>query len=279
MITPHLPPGRDIDLPGRGVVHLRDLGGPPGAPVVMLLHGWTATADLNFFRCYEAVAERYRVVAFDHRGHGRGLRTRKPFRLEDCADDAIAMADVLGLDQVIPVGYSMGGPIAQLMWRRHPARVAGLVLCATAPYFAGKREERLSFVGLTGLAALARVMPVGARTWITEQLYLQRKTSQWEPWAVQQASTHDWRMVLEAGRAIGSYSASEWVSSIDVPTSLVITMRDRVVPVRRQVRHFEWIPGAEAFRIDAAHDAAVSSAEQFVTTLLRSLRSIDQRRR
>lgn len=244
----------------------------------MLLHGWTATADLNWFRCYDALAEHYRVVAFDHRGHGRGLRSRKPFRLEDCADDAIAMADALGVTSVIPVGYSMGGPVAQLMWRRHPARVDGLVLCATAPYFAGRREERLSFVGLSGLAALARVTPVGARTWITKQLYLQRKTSQWEPWAIQQASTHDWRMVLEAGSAIGGYSASEWIGNIDVPTSLVVTMRDRVVPVRRQVRHFEEIPGAEPFRIDAEHGAAVANAEQFVPTLVRALRSVVHRR-
>lgn len=276
-LAPPLPPSIDVEIADHGVVPVRVLDGPPGASTAMLLHGWTATADLNWFRCYERLAERYRVVAFDHRGHGTGLRSRKQFRLEDCADDAVAVADALGLDRVIPVGYSMGGPIAQLMWRRHPQRVRGLVLCATAPYFIGRREERLSFVGLTGLAALARFTPAQARTWITEQLYLQRKAGQWEPWAIEQATTHDWRMVLEAGRAIGSYSASEWIGSVDVPTGLVITMRDHVVPVRRQVRLFEWIPGAEAFRVDADHDAAVAAADSFVTALLRALRSVERR--
>jgi 3-oxoadipate enol-lactonase len=157
--------------------------------------------------------------------------------------------------------------------------VDGLVLCATAPYFAGQRAERLSFVGLTGLAALARVTPVQAREWLTEQLYLQRKSGQWEPWAVQQAASHDWRMVLQAGKAIGGYSATEWIGTIDVPTSVVVTMRDHIVPLRRQVRLFEWIPGAEAFRVDADHDAVVANADRFVPTLLRALDSVLARRR
>ena len=53
------------------------------------------------------------------------------FRLEDCADDVVALADELGVRSFIPVGYSMGGPIAQLVWKRHPSRVEGMVLCAT----------------------------------------------------------------------------------------------------------------------------------------------------
>ncbi|MET0577730.1 MAG: hypothetical protein ABW122_03670, partial [Ilumatobacteraceae bacterium] len=44
---PALPPGRHVWLAGRGRTFVREVAGPPGAPVVMLLHGWTATADLN----------------------------------------------------------------------------------------------------------------------------------------------------------------------------------------------------------------------------------------
>jgi 3-oxoadipate enol-lactonase len=256
---------------------VRDLAGPAGAPTVILLHGWTATADLNFFTCYRALSERWRVIAFDHRGHGRGLRNRRSFRLEDCADDAVLVADALGIDSFIPVGYSMGGPVAQLLWKRHRERVDGLVLCATAPYFAGRRPERLSFIGMTGLAALARVTPVQARSWISDQSYLQRKSQQWSEWAVEQVSAHDWRMVLEAGRAIGEFSSSDWIHEVDVPTSVVVTMRDQVVPLRRQVKLFEWIADAEAFRVDAPHDAAVSAAGRFVPQLVRAIESATAR--
>ena len=277
ILTPRLPTGRFVDLGERGTIIVRDFGGRPGAPVLALLHGWTATADLNWFKCYEGLGEHFRVIAFDHRGHGTGVRTKQPFRLEDCADDVADVTAALGVDTFIPVGYSMGGPIAQLVWKRHRQRVRGLVLCATAPYFAARRNERRMLLGLTGLATMARVAPESAKIWLTEQLYLQRKTMQWEPWAIQQAATHDWRMVLEAGRALGNFSSTDWLADIDVPVSNVLTMRDQVVPLRRQVKLFEQIPDTHAFRIDGMHDAAVANADRFVPTLIRAIGSIEHR--
>ena len=276
---PHLPAGAAMHLPDRGTTFVRTLPGPHNAPTVLLLHGWTASCDLNWFTCYRPLARHYRVVAIDHRGHARGIRSKKAFRLEDCADDAMAVCDVLGIDQVIPVGYSMGGPVAKLIWKQHPERVRGLVLCATAPFFHSTRNERLGFLGLSGLAALARLTPTQAQTWLTEQVYLQRKSAEWEPWAIHEAASHDWRMVLEAGRAIGQYDAREWLSQIDVPTSTLITMRDRVVPVRRQVRLFEDIPQAEAFRVDGDHNAVVANSDTFIPTLLRAIASVVDRSR
>ena len=108
--APPLPPGRHVELPGRGTTFIREVPGPPGAPTLVLLHGWTATADLNWFTSFEALGRRFRVIALDHRGHGRGIASSAPFRLRDCADDVVALADELGIEQIIPVGYSMGGP-------------------------------------------------------------------------------------------------------------------------------------------------------------------------
>jgi 3-oxoadipate enol-lactonase len=241
---------------------------------MVLLHGWTATSDINWFTCYRPLSKHFRVIAFDHRGHGTGLRSRQAFRLEDCADDAVAVADALGIESFVPVGYSMGGIVAQLVWQRHRDRLDGLVLCATAPYFAGRRPERLSFVGLTGLATIARFTPSQARDWITDQVYLQRKSETWGPWAAEQVGRHDWRMILEAGRAIGAFSSSDWIHEVDVPTSVVITTADSVVPVRRQVKLWRWIPGADVFRVHGAHDAVVAQADQFAPQLIRATQSV-----
>jgi pimeloyl-ACP methyl ester carboxylesterase len=104
-------------------------------------------------------------------------------------------------------------------------------------------------------------------------LYLQRKAQQWEPWAIQQVSHHDWRMILEAGRAIGAFSAREWLNEIRVPTSVIVTMRDEIVPLRRQIRLFEEIPGAEVVRIDGGHDAVVARADVFVPALIGAVES------
>lgn len=274
---PDLPPGREIELPELGTVFVRDVPGPADAPTLFLLHGWTATADLNWYTCYGPLAEHYRVVAFDHRGHGTGLRTRKTFRLQDCADDVALVADELGIESFVPVGYSMGGTIAQLLWHRHRDRVDGLVLSATAPYFAGRRPERLSFVGLTGLAALARYTPTQARAWITSQVYLQRKNETMAPWAADQIAQHDWRMILEAGRSIGSFSSTDWIGDVDVPTSVIVTTADAVVPLRRQVRLWRWIPDADVFRVHGPHDSVVSRSDRFVPQLRRALRSVTDR--
>src|SRR5947209_18826847 len=90
-----MPPARTVRIPGRGELFLRDTGGE--GPVVMLLHGWMASGDLNWCAAYaDLVDAGYRVLAIDHRGHARGLRPLVHFRLADCA---AAPAEALrGLD-------------------------------------------------------------------------------------------------------------------------------------------------------------------------------------
>lgn len=274
--TPELPGGYHLDLPGRGRIFIRDSQGPKGAPTLILLHGWTATADLNWYTCYGELSKHFRVIAPDNRGHGRGIRSSGPFRLEDCADDAAAIANVLGVNTYIPVGYSMGGTIAQLLWKRHQSRVRGLVLCSTAGYFASSREERLSFLGLTGLATLARLTPAQATVRLTEQIYLQRKIDGLSPWAVAEMASHNWRHVLEAGRAIGAFNSRNWLSGVDVPSSVIITTQDTVVPTERQYELHKQISGAELLQIDAGHDAVYSAASEYVPLLVKACVNVYQ---
>ena len=68
------------------------------------------------------IAAGYRVVAIDHRGHGRGPRPLVRFRLTDCADDAAAVMRALGVAPALVYGYSMGGAIAQLIAAGSPRR-------------------------------------------------------------------------------------------------------------------------------------------------------------
>ena len=81
-------------VPDRGEFFLRDSDPTSSAPVVFMLHGWVASADLNFGGLYQdVIAAGYRVIAIDHRGHGRGLRALVPFRLVDCAATDAAASD------------------------------------------------------------------------------------------------------------------------------------------------------------------------------------------
>src|SRR4051794_35060231 len=196
-----VPPGRHIALPGRGTTFARDIPGPPGAATLVLLHGWTATADLNWRPSYEALSHHFRVVALDHRGHGRGIRSRRPFRLGDCADDAAALADTLGIERFIAVGYSMGGPVAELTWKRHRDRVEGLVLCATAARFAPSdpRTQAL-FGGMYGLSLAARLTPPALRRRAMGG-YVARKAaaSPSAAWVASELERNDPAALLQAG--------------------------------------------------------------------------------
>jgi 3-oxoadipate enol-lactonase len=272
-----LPPGRVIDIPDRGQTFIREVQGPDNAPTLFLLHGWTATADLNWFTCFEELGKHFNVVALDHRGHGQGIRSRSSFRLEDCADDVVALADVLGINTFIPVGYSMGGTIAQLIWKQHEHRVNGLVLCSTAPIFAKSREERLGFLGLTGLATIARFTPTQTVDWITEQVYLQRKAEGLDQWALEEMSGHDWRQILEAGKEIGSFNSLKWLSEVDVPTSVVITTQDQVIPPERQQRLLELLKDVDVHLVDGGHNAIYAEQRTYVPKLVAACSSVYQR--
>ncbi|HEX7166127.1 MAG TPA: alpha/beta hydrolase [Acidimicrobiales bacterium] len=278
---PPLPPGRELELPGRGRTFVRIADGPgPAAPTVLLLHGWTATADLNWFRCYQPLSRAFRVVAIDHRGHGRGIRSRRPFRLETCADDAAAAAEALGIEKVVAVGYSMGGPIAQLLWKRHRDLVEGLVLCATSRNFGRSMPERAMFASLLGLSGVARVTPGVVRRQVADRVF-ERRLSQTPlgAWASSEIRRHDPATILQAGWSIGSFSSAKWIGEVDVPTSVVVTMQDSVVHPYRQLRLVDEIPGAQAFPVAGDHGACVMSPQRFVPALVDACRSVVLRAR
>jgi pimeloyl-ACP methyl ester carboxylesterase len=279
--APPLPLGRRIELPGRGVTFFREVEGPPGAPTVLLLHGWIASGGLNWFRAFDALGEHYRVIAPDMRGHGRGMRSRRRFRLSDCADDAAALLEELGTGPVIVVGYSMGGPVAQLLWRRHPHLVSGLVFCATSYRFVPGARERLIFV--SAMAALAGTTRFGTAIARVPLIPIQRlvpaarptRPSNLQKWARAEMRRHDVRTLLEAGQAVGNYNARKWIRDIDVPTTVLVTTLDRGIRPLDQIRLALAIKGAEIQRVEDGH--VVCSRPTFGPAITRAVQSVARR--
>lgn len=249
---------RPIELVGRGVTWACDQPGPTrNAPTVVLLHGWTATGSLNWAPTIATLSEGYRVIALDHRGHGRGIRSVDAFTLEDCADDAVALLDALGVRTAIFVGYSMGGPIAQLIWRRHPGRVAGLVLCATSSDFTTTPDRWPIVRALDEIQRATRLLPRSVRLRVAGPLLGGLVADPGiRDHLLDALHSHEERAIHEAGRAIRRFDSSRWIGEVDVPAAVVITERDRLVPPRRQRRLAAAIPGARVIRLDGAHLAA-----------------------
>jgi len=265
-----------LDVPGHGRLRVRDIAGPhAGAPAVLLLHGLGATARLNWGGCFRPLSSHFRVLSLDHRGHGSGLRTRR-FRLEECADDAAAAMAALGVERFVSVGYSMGGPIAALTWRRHPDQVAGLVLCATARHFVPRHVARLARATLPAAAVAARLVPDAVRRRMLQRMLLRIEHPELRERVHDELRGHVPATVIQAANALTRFASHDWIGSVDVPTAVVVTTRDDLVPVVRQRKLAASIPGAEVFEVDGDHDACMRE-RSFAPTLVRACLSAARR--
>jgi 3-oxoadipate enol-lactonase len=275
---PPVPYGRRIDLPRRGTTFVREVAGPPGAPTLLLLHGWGASGGLNWYQTFDTLSQHFNLIAPDLRGHARGVRSRGVFRLNDVADDCAATLVELDSGPVIAVGYSMGGPVAQLLWRRHRDLVDGLVLCATSAGFIPERlQRRSSQLTMVGAMLAARA---GARTGANRALPLvpvpRGGPQNGLPlWAAAEFKRHDFRMLVEAGHSICTYNATRWIGEVDVPTAVVCTALDHGVSPDIQHAMADAIPGATVFDIDEGH--LVSASARFADPLLRACLDVAHR--
>ena len=251
-----LPWGERIELPGRGKTFFRRVEGPPGAPTVLLLHGWVASGGMNYFNAFDDLSKHFNIVAPDMRGHGRGIRSWRRFRLTDCADDAAALIEHLGCGPVIAVGYSMGGPVAQLLWKRHPELVSGLVLAATGSWLVPGLRQQIVLVGAVSAVAGPLRLTWGLPKSVRKRIPIApsgSRPSTMQRWASEEMRRHDWRMVTEAGMAVATFDSRRWIRHCDVPTIVLVTTRDRAVSPLEQARTALLIPTAEFVRYDEGH--------------------------
>ena len=110
-----------------------DSGGP-GEPV-LLLHGGLSDSELLLDPLGPPLADRFRVVAFDRRGHGRTADTDAPFHYDDMVTETIAAIEKLIGGPAHLVGWSDGGNVALLVALRRPDLVRSLVLIGSNYHF------------------------------------------------------------------------------------------------------------------------------------------------
>ena len=267
-----VPDGRWLDLPGRGRTWLTDVAGPSAdAPAIILLHAVGCTGLLTWFPVVERLAERYRVVVFDQRWHGRGI-VSEHFSIRDCADDVAAVADALDLERPVVAGYSMGSIIAQRVWRQHPARIGGLVLAATTDHFRTTGSERVFHqgmeLGMGALRTLARSRTISATSRLAADFLDPTDMHEWA--LAQWRSTSPWA-VAQAVASLGRHHSTPWLSKIDVPAAVVVTTKDKVLAPERQRAVAARIPGATVHEAPCGHAGCVLQADAFVPTFLEAV--------
>jgi pimeloyl-ACP methyl ester carboxylesterase len=270
------PPGKVVLLSGRGEIFVRD-SGDADAPLgpVLLLHGWMFGADLNWITAYAPLREAgYRVIAVDHRGHGRGIRTGARFRLADCADDAAELLRHLEVAPALVVGYSMGGAIAQLMAHRHPGLVKGVALSATSDQW---REGRRMRLGWRTMRALQFALThYNHRFWKR----LMRRSGFGDEildWIISELERSDPRAIAEAGREMSRFNSRSWLAEIEAPVAVIVPTHDQLVPPAFQRALAENIPGARLFEVEGDHVVVGANPDHYMPVLLEALADVARR--
>ena len=271
-----LPPARTVHVRGRGEFFLRDSDPSvaPGAeerPVVMLLHGWIASADLNWAAVYGSLVDAgYRVLAIDHRGHGRGLRALVPFRLTDCAADAAGVLRTLELGPAVIVGYSMGGAVAQFVARDHPDVMSGLILSGTAQHWQDP-ELKSSWRALELAGIAMRISPTSFWNFGLKRVGM--RPSRWTAWLKSEIRRHNPTDIIEAGRELSRFDSRPWLGPQSIPTAVVLTTKDTVVPPRKQ-RDLAAALEAPIFEAPIDHLEVANAVDRYNPALVAALAAV-----
>jgi 3-oxoadipate enol-lactonase len=260
----------------------REASGPEGAPVVLLLHGILATSGLNWMYAFAPLSRHFRVIAPDLCGHGGDPFHRGQFTLEHCADDVATLIAVLGLKRVIVVGYSMGGMVAQYVARRHPGMISGVVLSGVdwgsrqygrvatliGPVFmeTAVRLVHLQFCLVRAPLALLRRLG-GQENDHREPGRLHAATSEF--------SGHNPKAIGGAVRAITLFRSLDWLHEISVPTTVLVTTRDRLFPPAEQRRMADAISSAKVREFDGGHTSC--QLPEYATALVAACRELGTR--
>jgi len=233
------------------VIPRHELAGPEDAPVLLLASSLGTTLAM-WDPLMPALAERFRVVRYDHRGHGGSPAPPGPYGLEDLGGDALALLDALGVARAHVCGVSLGGMVGLWLAAHAPERVGRLVACCTSARLGPPEvwRERAAAVLDGGMEAVADAV---MQRWFTPRA---------DPALVARAR----EMLLgvpPAGYAgccgaIERMDLEPVLGSVTAPTLVVAATEDAATPPDHAVRIAAGVPGARVAVVpEAAHLACL----------------------
>ncbi|HEX6500632.1 MAG TPA: 3-oxoadipate enol-lactonase [Micromonosporaceae bacterium] len=239
--------------------------GPPDAPVLVLGSSLGTTGEM-WRPQVDALAERFRVVRYDHLGHGRSAPPSDCCTVASLGDEVLRLLDDLAVPRVSYAGLSLGGMVGMWLAAHAPDRVDRLVLLCTSALL-GPAEgwlDRAATVRAGGTAAVADT--VVAR-WFTPGFAAAHP---------EVVAAH--RAMLTATPAYGYAACCEAIAAMDLradlpsvqaPTLVVAGADDAATPVGHAEAIVERIPYARLSVVhDAAHLANVEQPSQVTELLL-----------
>jgi 3-oxoadipate enol-lactonase len=241
------------------------LDGPPGAPVLVLGNSLGTTGAL-WEPQLPVLTRRFRVLRYEHRGHGGSPAPPGPYSLGQLGADVLRVLDEHGVASASYAGISLGGMVGIWLAANAPDRVRSLVACCTSAFLGPPSlwEERAALVRAGGMAAVSgRVV---AR-WFTPGFAAR------DPAVVAGFAAAMERDVVPEGyagccEAIQRMDLRPLLASVTAPALVIAGAEDPATPPWHGAVIASGIPGA-ALRVirGAAHLANVSNAAEFTALL------------
>ncbi|MEV0681424.1 3-oxoadipate enol-lactonase [Actinosynnema sp. NPDC050436] len=242
-----------------------ELSGPEDAPVVVLGNSLGTTTALWEPQLPE-LEQRFRVLRYDHRGHGGSPASTGPLRVDDLAEDVLELLDGLGLPRVSYCGVSMGAMVGMWLAGHAPERVDRLVLLCTTAYYDTARpwQERASAVRANGTASIA---PAVVARWFTPAL-AERSPATVDRFRAVLSAVDD-ESYAACCEALGALDLRSVLPVIEAPTAVVAGALDEATPPDRLRAIADAVPGAELHVLDGAAHLANVEAAGAVSKILR----------
>jgi 3-oxoadipate enol-lactonase len=213
-----------------------------------------------------ALAERFRLVRYDTRGHGSSPAPAGPYSMDELGADVLALLDRLELERVFFCGLSIGGMMGMWLASEAPARIERLVLCCTVPHFTPRElwDERIEIVGAEGMQPM--VEPLLDR-WLPADVRAARPEAEEHLRALIRSTPPEGYAGCCA--AIRDMDLRPRLARIEAPTLVVAGSQDLSTPAEKVRPIADAIPRANYVELEgAAHIANVARPREFERAVL-----------
>ncbi len=249
--------GSTVDLP-----HF--LEGPEDAPVLVLSNSLGTTLEM-WDEQAPALGERFRLLHYDHRGHGGSPVPPGPYKIEDLGRDVLVLLDRLEVERFSFCGLSIGGMVGMWLAGEAPERVERLVLCCTSARFAPDTfDSRARTVRAEGVSAIADAV---VERWFTPELRRSRPdVVEWARRMLLDTPAEGYAACCEAVR---DAELSGRLGAISAPTLVIAGADDPAAPPEGAELIRDSVPSASVEVIpDAAHLANMEQPEAITQAIL-----------
>jgi 3-oxoadipate enol-lactonase len=245
-----------------------EIGGPRAAPPLLLANSIGTTIDL-WGPQLPAWTDRFRLLRYDTRGHGRSEATPGPYALDQLGRDALAVLDAAGIERAAVCGLSLGGLTAQWLALHAPSRVERLVLANTAARI-GTRESWATRIGQVAAGGMASIVDRVLALWFSEEF--RRR----EPAVVARFAgvLADCPVDGYVGccAALRDADLRDQLGGVTIPVLVIVGARDRATPPADGAALGEALAEARLLSLDAAHLANVEQPAGFAAAVVDFLR-------